>query len=786
MNKVYCRVWSKTRQMMVVASELASSGRKSGRRLRVTTAGASSVMMCFAMASPIAFGAESMDADAEPVEVECAGKAADGTTAAEATVNCVESEAVEAMVGTLATAIGDNSTANGVESSAYGANSYAEGDYSTALGSGSLSLGTGSTAVGAGANAIGDFSVANGYGSVANLDAVAVGNNSQAIGEKAISIGRDSVAGDTGAISIGTGGQAAYFATSVGSYGMATGEGATAFGAGAWALEAYASAVGPLTWASGWGSSAFGYNSTATGAFSVALGMKSIADADGAVAIGFQSAAAGVSSIAIGGQYSCAEMCLIESAFAWGTNATALGAAAQTYADNALALGARARAETMGSISIGFQSRAVAENSIALGANSWAMRDNTVAVGNELFGITRQITGVAAGTDVTDAVNKGQLDEAIAGINGNVGDLHIAAVKYDDSTVKESITLGGDGGTVLRNVKAGSSALDAVNFEQLASATAALGGGASFDGNGAFIAPVYTIQGSGFSDAGSAFGALDGALTGLTNRVNQLEQGSIGIPGGTGNGVAIGSGSVAPDASDTAVGNGAVIGASSGTAVGSNSSISSTATNAVAVGANSNVTAVNGTAVGEGATATASNAVALGHGSVADEANTVSVGSAGNARRVTNIAAGTNATDAANVGQMLAGDAAAVTAAKTYTDTTATQTLTRANAYTDGRLKLLEQQFTRLNDDVWNRLGAQDRRIDRMGAMSAAMMSMSMNAANGRSQNGRLAVGAGWQNGESALSVGYSKQIGERASFSLGGAFTNDDQSAGVGLGIDL
>ena len=70
--------------------------------------------------------------------------------------------------------------------------------------------------------------------------------------------------------------------------------------------------------------------------------------------------------------------------------------------------------------------------------------------------------------------------------------------------------------------------------------------------------------------------------------------------------------------------------------------------------------------------------------------------------------------------------------------------------------------------------------------MSAAMMNMAINAANSNSDNGRIGVGAGWQNGESALSVGYSKQIGDSASFSLGGAFSSDDQSAGVGFGFDL
>ena len=148
----------------------------------------------------------------------------------------------------------------------------------------------------------------------------------------------------------------------------------------------------------------------------------------------------------------------------------------------------------------------------------------------------------------------------------------------------------------------------------------------------------------------------------------------------------------------------------------------------------------------------------------------MSVGSAGNERRVTNVAAGTRATDAANVQQMQAGDAATLQAANTYTDT---------------RLHTLDSQMSQLQSDVWNRLGEQDQRIDRQGAMGAAMMNMAINAAGARSERGRVAVGAGWQNGENALSVGYSKAFG-RATFSLGGAFTNDDQSIGAGFGIDL
>jgi autotransporter adhesin len=258
------------------------------------------------------------------------------------------------------------------------------------------------------------------------------------------------------------------------------------------------------------------------------------------------------------------------------------------------------------------------------------------------------------------------------------------------------------------------------------------------------------------------------------------------MPIGTGNGLAIGNGSNATDATDTAFGSNANVGADSGTAVGSGASIAAVATDSVAVGAGSSVTAASGTAIGQGASVTASAAVAIGQGSVADQANTVSVGSAGNERRVTNVAAGTGATDAANVAQVQDGDAATLQNANAYTDATAQTTVQQANAYTDARIQARDDEFTRLAQDFGRRLDKQDERIDREGAMSAAMLNMAINAANSRSENGRIGVGAGWQNGQSALSVGYSKQIGDRASFSIGGAFSSSEQSAGVGFGIDL
>jgi len=154
----------------------------------------------------------------------------------------------------------------------------------------------------------------------------------------------------------------------------------------------------------------------------------------------------------------------------------------------------------------------------------------------------------------------------------------------------------------------------------------------------------------------------------------------------------------------------------------------------------------------------------LGQGSVADRANTVSVGSAGSERQITNVAAGTQATDAVNKGQLDSGIAS-------------------ANSYTDGKFAGLNDSFDVLRGDMDNRLRHMDRRIDRQGAMNAAMLNMATSAAGVRTQN-RVGVGIGFQSGESALSLGYQRAISDRATVTFGGAFSSDDSSVGVGAGF--
>jgi hypothetical protein len=134
------------------------------------------------------------------------------------------------------------------------------------------------------------------------------------------------------------------------------------------------------------------------------------------------------------------------------------------------------------------------------------------------------------------------------------------------------------------------------------------------------------------------------------------------------------------------------------------------------------------------------------------------------------------------------GDANTLEQANTYTDNSSSETLTSANTYTDQRISEITglAGLDSFRSEVDQRFRQTDRRIDKQGAMSSAMLNMAINASGTQSPRGRVAVGAGFQNGESALSIGYGKRVGKTASFSLGGAFSSSEKSAGIGFGVDL
>ena len=131
-------------------------------------------------------------------------------------------------------------------------------------------------------------------------------------------------------------------------------------------------------------------------------------------------------------------------------------------------------------------------------------------------------------------------------------------------------------------------------------------------------------------------------------------------------------------------------------------------------------------------------------------------------------------------------DAATLAASKTYADDKSTQTLASAKAYTDSKFAAWNDSFTQMQQQLDRRFATTDRRIDRIGAMGTAMTQMAVNAAIGNSAAGRVAIGIGGQGSQGAVSVGYGKRIGDRASFSFGASYSGGESSAGAGFGFDL
>ena len=167
-----------------------------------------------------------------------------------------------------------------------------------------------------------------------------------------------------------------------------------------------------------------------------------------------------------------------------------------------------------------------------------------------------------------------------------------------------------------------------------------------------------------------------------------------------------------------------------------------------------------------------------------DDQASLTLGGA-NGTRISNVANGVAASDAANVGQMQTGDADTLQAANEYTDNTATETLTSANAYTDQRFAELTglTQFEAFRGEVDDRFRQQDRRIDKMSSISGVYAGMAMNT-SGLAGRNRVGVGVGSQGGERALAVGYQRAIGNRASVSIAGAFSGNEKSVSAGAGF--
>ncbi|WP_321952505.1 YadA family autotransporter adhesin [Paraburkholderia bannensis] len=128
-----------------------------------------------------------------------------------------------------------------------------------------------------------------------------------------------------------------------------------------------------------------------------------------------------------------------EAATASGTHATAGGANSVASGAQSTAYGAGSNATGNLSTAIGSGSTASATNAVALGAGSVADRDNTVSVGSA--GNERQVTNVAAGTANTDAVNVGQLNQAIDNAQSNTINMVQQGVQQSNAYTNQQISI---------------------------------------------------------------------------------------------------------------------------------------------------------------------------------------------------------------------------------------------------------------------------------------------------------------------------------------------------------
>lgn len=376
----------------------------------------------------------------------------------------------------------------------------------------------------------------------------------------------------------------------------------------------------PTTAADTLNTMAIGPSANAWGDYALAVGAGAGAIRAGSTAIGSRAAALALNSVVIGygastGFNADRGVSIGYMADAEGLDSLGLGSFAIASGQRSLAFGVNALtgSAALDGIALGTSSMATASGAVALGANAKADRANTVSVGNTT--LQRQIVNLAAGTADTDAVNVGQLRDAVS---AGLGD----AVTYD-SPAHDAVTLGGATASApvrLANVANGvidAASRDAVNGSQLyglsASAASALGGGASVAPDGTIVAPVYRVGGSVFRNVGDALGNLDGRVTSNTTAINDL---------------------------NVALSN--VI----------NTGVDSRYFHVNSTLADSLATGPESISIGGGAQAAFSNSVALGSNAVADRANSVSVGSAGNERQITHVAAGTADTDAVNVAQL--------------------------------------------------------------------------------------------------------------------------------------
>ena len=392
MNKIFKVIWSKSKQCYVVVSELAKN--TTGKKKIIVA----SILVALSMQSTIVLAANE------------AGSVKAGTKDNVAIGRLSYSDSDQSIaIGYMSNASGTFMGGNIKPSIALGAGAKAQGNNTISIGTSSSNVASYALALGNESNIASgaDYGIAAGYKTSVSaqqgiaigtqttataLLAMAIGNNASASGENAIAVGKSTIASDGDAVSIGTSSQA-------------TGGDSIALGKSSKATSGDTIAIGQDSEANLLNAVALGKTSKATGASATALGPQSTASATYATAIGMNSVA--------NQEY-----------------ATAIGGSSQATVERGVALGTYSIADTASGVA-GYNANANRTNKYAgLAGNALTSTWGAVSIGDSIN--TRQITGLAAGTKDTDAVNVAQLKSvnlAFTGDNSSKGDVNLADSK---------------------------------------------------------------------------------------------------------------------------------------------------------------------------------------------------------------------------------------------------------------------------------------------------------------------------------------------------------------------
>ncbi|WP_446432624.1 YadA-like family protein [Pseudomonas sp. 1152_12] len=738
-----------------------------------------------------------------------AGTAVKLTNVAAGALNATSTDAVNGSQLFATNQTVDNLVNNGTgikyfHSNSTLADSQANGLDSIAIGPQSIAAGANSFAAGSGANAAADGALALGRLSQAQVaGGIALGEGS--VADRALAPTTGSIAAGSGTIIYDTSDATLLGSVSVGkagSYRQITNVADATDAHDAVTLRQLTGAMGSL---SSSGTLYFHANSTnptdslASGSESIAVGPGTVVNGDNGIGLGNQ---ASVSQAAAGG------IAIGRNAQVLLASGIALGSAAQAAAEQSVALGAGANASQAMSVALGSSSLTTVGAETDYSAYRLAAPQTSVGeigIGTALG--SRKLTGLAAGTQDTDAVNVAQLKvlgtqvdqntSNITNLDGRVGGLETligsgGGIKYlhVNSTRADSAATGTDAMALGAQAQASGNGSVAVGSGATASASGsvAIGSDSNDGGRGA---ETYSGKYSGENNVTSGTVSVGNATTGATRTISNVADGKNAndavnvrqLDGAVAEAKQYTDDSIAnlsteagqQDGRITAV-EGNVANLKNGTdgmfqvnnssgaaqpkatgsdAIAGGAGAVASANNSTAVGTRSQATGENSVALGNGAKASAKNATALGTNSVADRDNSVSVGSAGNERQLTNLAAGTHGTDAVNLDQL---------------NRSVEGLTTNANAYTD-------QRYTELKKD----LKYQDEILSAGIAGAMAMSSLPQSYSPGSSMT---TAAAATYRGQSSLAFGVSHMSANGRWVTKLQGSTDTQRNIGMAVGV--